>query len=244
MYRMTNLFSYVAAIFLTMLIFLLITGQNMVGNQRLFDRQIKAICRLVPLVFGIKVNVQSLSDLIDKRTYIFIANHVNLFDGFILYGYLSHFVRGVELEDHFKWPIWGSLVKRLGNIPISHKNTAAALESLNVAAESIKEGTSIIILPEGHRTRTGLLMPFHRGPFRLAKHTNADIIPLLMKGAWERKSVLSPFVKPGRVDLIIGEPISSVSYSSLSDKALRDLAFKTVQNLSLKAYLPEFTTYL
>ena len=231
MYRIFNLFSYIFSIVILLFILILILIQNVLGNQRIFDSAIKGFARIVPILFGIRVLVSKSYQLDKTKQYVFISNHVNLFDGFILYGYISHFVRGVELESHFKWPVWGSVIKRLGNIPISHKNPKAALKSLDVAGESIKNGTSIIILPEGHRTRDGQLQAFHRGAFRLAKHAEVDIIPLAMKGAWDRKTVSSPFVKSGVVELIVGEPISKAEIIKNSDKIIRDKAFQSISEM-------------
>ena len=61
-----------------------------------------------------------------------------------------------------------------------------------------------------------------RGPFRLAKNAEADIIPIVMKRLWERKSVKSKIVKPGTVELIFGEVITSELCKRLSEKELKN----------------------
>jgi 1-acyl-sn-glycerol-3-phosphate acyltransferase len=222
MFLIFNIFSYTAAVLIMFIMFGIILVQNILGNQRIFDPAIKALCRLIPFVFGIRIKVRGENRPDRNKHFVFIANHTNIFDGFILYGYIPHFIRGVELEDHFHWPVWGALVRSLGNIPISHKNPKAALESLDKAAETISKGVSIAILPEGHRTRDGKLQPFMRGPFRLAKNAGVDIIPIVMKGLWERKSVTSKIVRPGSIELVFGEPITSELLKELSDKELKD----------------------
>ena len=223
MYFLTTVIGYFFGIILLFIALLLVLVQSLIGKQKLFDPFIKLLCRFFPAVFGIKIKSLGLEKIDPDKTYIFMANHVNIFDGFILYGYIPNFIRGVELEDHFTWPVWGTLTKRVGNIPISHKNTKEAVESLNTAADVISEGTSIIILPEGHRTRDGKLQPFMRGPFRLAKNAEVDIIPIVMKGLWERKSVKSKIVRPGPVEILFGDPVTSELYRELSDKELKDM---------------------
>ena len=205
------------------LILLLVLVQSLLGNQKLFDPAIKFLSRLFPVVFGINVKATGLKNLDLEKSYIFLANHVNIFDGFILYGYIPNFVRGVELESHFSWPIWGTITRKIGNIPISHNNPKEALESLDKASTAISKGTSIAILPEGHRTRDGQLQPFMRGPFRLAKKAGVDIVPIVMKGLWDRKSVHSKIVHPGKVEIIAGTPITPEDYKNISDRKLKDL---------------------
>jgi 1-acyl-sn-glycerol-3-phosphate acyltransferase len=155
MHVLTSVVGYLLGSLLLIALTILATIQSIIGNQRLFDTQTKFICRWIPGVFGIRVITMGAENIDKAATQIFMANHVNIFDGFILYGHIPNFFRGIELEDHFSWPIWGFITKRLGNIPISHTNIESAVESLNRAREALSNGTSIGILPEGHRTRDG-----------------------------------------------------------------------------------------
>ena len=222
MHFLTTAFGYFSAIILILITLILVFVQSLIGNQKLFDPLIRLLCRILPAMFGIRVKTLGLEKLDPEKTYLFMGNHVNIFDGFILYGHIPHFIRGVELEDHFSWPVWGTITRRMGNIPISHKNTVEALKSLDTAQTALSIGTSIAILPEGHRTRDGKLQHFMRGPFMLAKNAEVDIIPIVMKGLWERKSVKSIIVRPGSVELVFGKTITSELTKELSDKELKD----------------------
>jgi 1-acyl-sn-glycerol-3-phosphate acyltransferase len=218
----SSVIGYFFAIILLFFILLFVIIQSIIGNQKLFDPSIKFLCRLFPSIFGIRIKSEGLEKIDYKKPYIFMSNHVNIFDGFILYGYIPNFFRGIELEDHFSWPVWGTIIRIMGNIPISHKNPKSALESLKKAGNVISNGTSITILPEGHRTRDGKLQPFMKGPFRLAKLAGVNIIPIAMKGLWNRKSVNSKLVFPGNVELIVGDPISAEETKNISEKELQN----------------------
>jgi 1-acyl-sn-glycerol-3-phosphate acyltransferase len=231
MYIITTFAGYLISGLLLLIILVLVLVQSLAGNQKLFDPVIKFLCRIIPAVFFIKVKPVGLGSIDSNKAQIFMANHVNIFDVFVLYGYIPNFIRGVELEDHFSWPIWGSITRRMGNIPISHKNVESALKSLNIAESVISQGTSIGILPEGHRTRDGKLQQFMRGPFRLAINSGVDVVPIVMKGLWERKSVKSLFVRPGTVELIFGESIPSELLEKMSDKELRDRVKDLLQSM-------------
>ena len=190
-------------------------------DRRILDGFVKLICRVSLIPFGIRVRVTGRQRLRRDGVYVFMANHVNIFDPIVLYGYIKHPVRGVELEQHFEWPLWGPIIRRIGTIPISHRDVAAALDSLSRAADTIRRGTSILILPEGHRTRDGRLRAFMRGPFRLALDARADIVPIALKGLYERNRVHSLRVQPGRVEIKFGDPIE---YESFADRTPRELA--------------------
>ena len=160
-----------------------------------------------------------------------MSNHVNIFDVFLLYGYIPNFARGVELDTHFKWPVWGKVTTRFGNIPISQKHFQSALNSLNKAEQAIQNGTSIIILPEGHRTRDGKLLPFMRGPFMMAKKAKADIVTSAMIGAYKIKRVKHWLVRPGIAKFVFGDIIAYEFYKDLSTHELKDLVREKIQKL-------------
>ena len=185
------------------------------------DPFLKAGCRFVMKAMFINIKVSGLEHVDPTKTYIFMANHVNLFDGLVLYGHIPNFVRGVELETHFNWPFWGLIVKRIGNIPISRAGGRQALQSLDQAKQRIADGTSIIILPEGTRTLTGELGEFKRGPFILAKGAGADIVPMAMINAYRIKRKGSSIIHPGTMELRFGAPIPYQELKSLNTREMQ-----------------------
>ncbi len=185
-------------------------------DAKKFDPFVKAVCRFIVRALFIRVRVEGAKRLQPDRSYLFMANHVNLFDGFVLYGRIPHFVRGVELDEHFSWFFYGWIIRRLGMIPITHRRSRQALESLSAAREALTAGTSILIFPEGHRTPNGRLGPFMRGPFRLAQEAGADIVPVVMVGAYRIQHKGSLMIRPGRMILRFGEPFEHRQYRGTS----------------------------
>ena len=200
-------------------------------KPRQYDPFVKWLCRLLLRVMLVRVETIGKEKIDSQKTYIFMANHVNIFDAFLLNGYIPNFARGVELEKHFKWPVWGPVITKFGNIPISHTRFLSAAKSLQHAEQAIKNGTSIIILPEGHRTRDGELRPFMRGPFILALRTKTDIVPVAMIDLFKIKKVTHWLIRPGKVKLVFGDPIRYEEISHLDSKQLKELVQKKMQDL-------------
>jgi 1-acyl-sn-glycerol-3-phosphate acyltransferase len=194
-----------------------------------FDPFIKMVCRVILRCLCIRVRVEGLEHVQPQQTYIFMANHVNIFDVFVLYGYLPEFFRGVELDEHFEWPFYGLLIRRLGMIPISHTNARSALKSLHYARKMLAGGTSIVILPEGGRTLTGQLSPFKRGAFLLAKKAEVDIVPVMMVGAYQIKRKGSSLIRPGSMTLRFGPPIA---YQDIKNVDVRELTSRVQHIMS------------
>lgn len=201
------------------------------ADRRPFDPLVRALGRAGLLCFGIRVRVSGRHRLEPGRAYVFMANHVSVFDPLVLFAVLDRPARGVELEDHFSWPLWGAITRHAGTLPISHHDRVAALVTLGQAAAVVRGGTSVVILPEGHRTRTGRLLPFMRGPFRLALDAHADIVPIALCGLYERKSVHARLITPGTVRVVFGEPLSFAEFVDQSEQDLRRRVRTAIEEL-------------
>lgn len=184
---------------------------SFVLRGRGLENLIKAGCRLVLFVCGIRVRVTGTENLVHGRQYVLMMNHVNIFDPLVFYAAFPGIARGVEEESHFRWPVYGGTIRRIGMFPISRKNTQRAIESLGRAAAWIRRRPdfSFAVLPEGTRTRDGKLGVFKRGGFLLALETKLDILPLVQRGAYKINHKGSLLIRPGRVDMTIEPAVAT-----------------------------------
>jgi 1-acyl-sn-glycerol-3-phosphate acyltransferase len=95
----------------------------------------------------------------------------------------------------------------------------------------LKEGKSIVILPEGHRTLDGNLGSFKKLPFHLAKQAGIQIIPIGLSGLFQLKHKGSWLILPKPVKIKFGQPIPPDKIQSLSTEELRDFTREKIQNL-------------
>ena len=124
--------------------------------------------------------------------YIFACNHVNLLDHVTMYNATPHFKQGVELASHFKIPVYGWFMKQRGTIGV-HKGRRDQLERLrtDVRAE-LNRSHSILVFPEGTRTRDGHVGRFRKGFFRISRAVDAPVVPVTVTGMY-------PILKKGRM---------------------------------------------
>jgi 1-acyl-sn-glycerol-3-phosphate acyltransferase len=188
---------------------------SFVLRGRGLENLIKAGCRTVLFACGIRVRVTGQENLVHGRQYVVMMNHVNIFDPLVFQAAFPGGARGVEEESHFRWPVYGGTIRRLGMFPISRKNTQRAVESLRRAAAWMRRRPdfSFAVLPEGTRTRDGMLGPFKRGGFLLALETGLDILPLVQSGAYRISHKGSLLIRPGRVDMTIEPAVPTVGYT-------------------------------
>jgi len=188
---------------------------SFVLRGRALEAVLKTGCRAILIVCGVRVRVGGRENIVPGRQYIAMMNHVNFFDPLVFQVAFRPALRGVEEESHFRWPVYGSLLSRLGMFPISRKDTASAIETLRRAAAWVRErpDVSFGIMPEGTRTRSGKLGPFKRGGFLMAIETGLDILPVVQNGASEINRKGSLIVRPGRVDVTFEPAIPTAGYN-------------------------------
>jgi 1-acyl-sn-glycerol-3-phosphate acyltransferase len=196
-------------------------GLFVLSHQRVFALA-RCLFRIQTRIMGIRLTVTGLGHIDPRQTYLIMGNHQSLFDLFVIPAAIPLTYVAVEAAYHFQVPLWGSLVTRWGCIPIHRRNLEKAKQSLSIAREQLRSGASIIILPEGHRTLTGQMGPFKKGPFHLARQAGADILPFAINGLYEynRKGSLQLNPKPVRVT--IGPAIPYATVSGMTPEALRD----------------------
>ena len=189
------------------------------------------ILKFVFKILFIKVEVDGLENISPDKTYLYMANHVSLFDIPLLGGFIPGYARGVEADRQHAWPLYGWAMRRLGNIPIDRKNIFSSLGSITKTADVIAEGKSMIILPEGHRTMDGELRQFKSFAFLLAKKVDVEILPIGLSGLYSLKNKNSWLINPNPVKIKFGKPISVETIQELPTKELRENVREVIKDL-------------
>jgi 1-acyl-sn-glycerol-3-phosphate acyltransferase len=188
---------------------------SFVLRGRALERLIKSGSRAVLFAAGVRLRTGGREHIVPGRSYVVVMNHVNFFDPLVVQAVFPGPIRGAEEESHFRWPVYGAVLRRIGQFPIDRKDPARAVESLKRAAAWLREKPdfSFGILPEGTRTMDGRVGPFKRGAFVLALDAGLDILPVVQTGAFEiaRKGSLN--IRPGRLAVTVAPPIPVAGYS-------------------------------
>src|ERR1700687_558712 len=138
-------------------------------DPRKNDGAQRMLCRVTMKLAGAKLVVRRTPGFDPKRTCFLLIIHVNLFDPFVLYATIPQFFRGLEFESHFRIPVYGWLMKRFGNVPVPDIIRPPDLKRMwRMTQAALDRGVSLAVFPEGSRTLTGHVGPFHTGVFRMA----------------------------------------------------------------------------
>lgn len=185
--------------------------------------------RTVVGLAGARVEVRRSPGFDPLRTSIFISNHVNLFDPFVLYSSVPQFLRGLELESHFRIPVYGWMMKRFGNVPVPDTSRPSDLKRMwRMTREALDGGVSLVVFPEGSRTVTGRVREFHEGAFRMALQFGTPIVPVSIAGAYAFNRKTSWMLRPATIVVYLHDTIETVNLDRHSAAALRDRVWEIV----------------
>ena len=208
-------------------------------DPRKNDRSQRWFFRNILRVAGVDFEVHRAHGFQPARTSIFICNHVNVFDAFVIYSAIPQFVRGFELESHFTIPAYGWMMKRFGNVPVPDSNSRAGLEEMiRRSKEALDSGVSLIAFAEGSRTRNGNVGPFKKGIFSIAQKFGTPIAPMSIVGSYEFHRTGGWMLYPGKITVYLHDTIetNNLRRDQIDELRLRvqEIVSKPVEELMLK----------
>lgn len=149
-----------------------------------------------------------------KRPYLFFQNHTNHLDHCTIYCATNHFKQGVELDEHFKYPVYGWFMKQRGTIPVRLGSVSGMRELTQSMRSEISRGNSLLVFPEGTRTLDGHLGVFQPGMFRVARLLQAPIVPVTVTGMYRVMRKGSYLIRPGhQVTVYCDRPVETAGLS-------------------------------
>ena len=169
--------------------------------------------RILLAICGTKVQVIGRENIVQGKPQVLMANHQSDFDILIALAFVPGQFRWIAKKELFAVPVFGQAMRSAGYIEIDRQNHEKALRSLDLAALRIREGKSVMTFPEGTRSRDGEIKTFKQGTFYLAIQAGVPIVPISIIGSGEIMPKRSLKIKPGKIKLIIGKPISAAEYS-------------------------------
>jgi 1-acyl-sn-glycerol-3-phosphate acyltransferase len=155
-----------------------------------------------------------------------MANHASLLDIPALFAQLPYQFHIMAKKELFYTPFLGWYLRAAGHFAIDRSDPRKTARSIRRVVLALRKGRSLAVFPEGTRSADGSLKEFKPGAFKIALRARALIVPVTIRGAHTvlPKGSLTP--RFGRIDVLIGEPIETASYS---DDQLTDLIARTRQ---------------
>lgn len=170
--------------------------------------------RIFCYLLFIKVKITGFEKLNSNKSYVIAVNHQSIYDIFVMYGWLPMIFKWLMKVELRKIPLVGKACDSAGHVFIDRKNPVSAKKSLDRAETQLRNGVSVVVFPEGTRTYDGSIGLFKKGAFRMALDLQLPIVPVTLRGCFERLPRNRFNVLPGLIEMIVHAPVEVTDYQN------------------------------
>ncbi len=188
--------------------------------------------RMLMAVFLVDVRVRGAERLDSGQPYVFASNHFSLIDTPLMFGFMPRSFRILARSGLWKIPFIGWHLDRAGHLPVDRANARRAARNISDAAGKVRAGRSILVFPEGGRRRSAAARPFKAGAAHIAIQAGVPIVPMAIAGT---RRVLAPgswHLRPGIVELRIGEPMRTDGPGGIASRPLTGALRAEIETLA------------
>jgi 1-acyl-sn-glycerol-3-phosphate acyltransferase len=163
-----------------------------------------------------------------RRPYVAVSNHESMADIFLI-SHLPWEMKWLSKESIFRIPVMGWMMRMAGDIPVVRSARSSRVEALEQCADRLKRKVSVMIFPEGTRSKGGELLPFKDGAFRLAIENGLPILPMAVAGTRNAIRKGSMVFGRARAEVRVLEPIPTDGLTLRDIGELRDRVRALIQ---------------
>ena len=156
-----------------------------------------------------------------RRPYIAVSNHESYADIFLI-SHLPWEMKWISKDTMFKIPCFGWMMHMAGDISLVRSERTSAAKAMRAARERLKHRATVMIFPEGTRSRDGQLLPFKDGAFRLALECGVPILPLCVAGTRDAMAKGTFRFQKSRARVKVLPPIETTGMTMADVATLRD----------------------
>ncbi|MCC2251495.1 1-acyl-sn-glycerol-3-phosphate acyltransferase [Virgibacillus sp. AGTR] len=193
---------------------------NQLTKEEIFI-QPRSVSRKVMKRTGSMVMVNGQEKL-PKGPVLFVANHQGLFDILTLLGHLGKPVGFIAKKEIQKLPIIASWMELVHCVFIDRTDRRQSVKAIHQGIENLKSGHSMVIFPEGTRSRGSSLNPFKPGSFQLALKANVPIVPVAIDGTYQMFEERNGRISPSWVTLTIEDAIFPEEYNGKNSSEIAE----------------------
>ena len=158
-----------------------------------------------------------------RRPYIVVSNHESFVD-ILLLSHLPFEMKWLSKVEMFKIPVVGWLMTLANDVRLTRGEVTSAADAMKQCEDRLDQKVSVMIFPEGTRSKTGELGKFKNGAFRLAIDTGVPILPVAVHGAHTALRPKDWRIGYSRAEARVLAPIETTGMTHQDIYALRDQA--------------------
>ncbi len=182
------------ALFLTVCALLIDPQKEYTEDSPFYRFLLDSATAMAMKILRIRVHVTGLDKLPKGEKLLFVCNHRSNFDPIVTWYVLrDRKLAFVSKAENFKIPIFGRIIRKCCFMAIDRENPRNAMQTIRAAAELLqRQEVSVGVYPEGTRSKTGELLPFHNGVFKIAQKGKSSVAVVTVTGT-EKIHKRTPF---------------------------------------------------
>jgi 1-acyl-sn-glycerol-3-phosphate acyltransferase len=198
--------------------------------------------RILLKLLLIPVKVEGRENLEKDRSYVFVANHQGAFDIFLIYGYLNRNFKWMMKYQLRSFPLIGYASEKSHQIFVDKRGPKKIKASYDAARNTLKDGISLTVFPEGARSFTGHMASFRRGAFTLADELQLSVVPLTINGSFNIMPRMRDFhfVNWHPLTLTIHQPIHPIGQGDENVSYTMQQSYDAI----MSALVPEYQGFV
>jgi 1-acyl-sn-glycerol-3-phosphate acyltransferase len=194
------------------------------------DRTARLWSRVWLAAAGVHMNVEGQHNIDPLRSYVVVANHTSNLDVMVCFLAVPLPIRFLAKKELFSIPLLATAMRSIGIVEVDRSAHAAIHDQINVQAKKlIGAGRSLIIYPEGTRSRVGDLATFKKGAFTMAVTAQLPVLPVTIHGTYEAWPPHSMKIRGGRVNVVVEKPIETTGMTHADTTRLRNEAHGVIE---------------
>ena len=184
------------------------------------------------------VKVTGRENIEQGQSYVFVSNHQGAFDIFLIYGFLCRNFKWMMKQELRKIPLVGLACAKAHHIFVDRHGPSRIKASYDEARETLKDGMSVVVFPEGSRTFSGHMGAFRRGAFMLADELQLPVVPLTINGSFDILPRYRRLPVPDRhaLTLTIHKPILPKGRGTEDIHEVMDESYRTISSALAAQY--------
>ena len=190
---------------------------------------VKGITKIILHISGCRLHVLGEENIPQDRTVLYVSNHRSFFDIFVYLQLLRRPTGSLTKKEWASYPLIRVWMKYVHCVFVDRSSARAGLESMNDLIAQMNKGFSFWICPEGTRSHSDELLPFHHGSFKAAFKTAYPIVPVTITGTDDLFENHLPKVRPAEVTISFDEPIETEGLDRSEQAELIDRIHTRIQ---------------
>lgn len=167
--------------------------------------------RFILFMSGIKVVKSGTENISKDDAVLYVSNHRGYFDILAIYCTVPTLAGFVSKKALKSFPCVSSWMKRLNCLFLDRTDIRQGMKTILQGVENIKSGYSMVIMPEGTRSKDGSVLPFHDASFKMSEKSGCSIVPVAIIGTDERFEKNNYLIRGGTVYIRYGKPVNLTS---------------------------------